>query len=355
MPQRLRMDVLIPTHNRAASLERCVRSLIDADPSPYLDVRIVVICNGCRDGSEQIVRGLQADVPGRVALIVERRQGKSKALNAGIAASTADLVGMVDDDEAVDPRWFVVAGEAFQDPALEVIGGPYLPVWAAPPPDWVPREYLAALGVVDNGPVARPFDRDFPGQLMGGNAIVRRTTLDAVGPFAEHLGPGSHGRLFSCEDEDLYLRLLERGARGEYLPALVIYHYIPESRLSRDYFRRWCFWRGVSLGLMDRRHPLPVAYFAGLPRFLWGRAARAALRLLAGSGADLSAERLQDELRIWDAAGYFYGRQIYPLARFSPVKSRRKTNGRAPEAAASPAAVGLLSESIHERHGHPAG
>ena len=330
MAQRLRMDVLVPTHNRAALLERCVRSLIEADPSPHLDVHITVVRNACTDGSEHVVRSLQSEFPGRISSIVERRQGKSKALNTGIASTSAELVGMIDDDEEVDRRWFEIAGAAFQDPTLEFIGGPYVPVWGAPPPDWMPEDYLAALGAVDNGPVAQPFDNDFPGMLKGGNAIVRRATLEQVGPYAEHLGPGSHARLFSCEDEDMYLRLLERGARGAYLPALVIYHYIPETRLSREYYRRWCFWRAVSLGLMDRRHPLPVTYFAGIPRYLWGRAARAAVRLALAGRTRSAREIFGDELRIWDAAGYFYGRQVYTLARFSPLKSRRRNRSSGP-------------------------
>ena len=324
MTRRLRMDVLVPTHNRRTQLDRCVRSLIDADPSPWLDaVHVTVICNACADGSEDRVRELQSEFPGRISLIVERRQGKSKALNAGIAATNGDLVGMIDDDEVVDRRWVQVAGEAFRDPSLEFIGGPYVPVWPTPPPDWIPDDYRAALGAVDNGPVARPFDREFPGQMMGGNAIIRRATLQRVGPFAEYLGPGSYARLLSCEDEDMYRRLLELGARGEYLPNLVIYHYIAESRLSREYYRRWSFWRGVSLGLMDRRHPLPVAYLIGVPRYLWGRAARAAIRLALGPHRRPPRERFGDELQIWDVAGYFYGRQVYTLARFSPLKSRR--------------------------------
>ena len=320
------MDVLVPTHNREALLERCVRSLLTADPTPLVDVHVTVVCNGCTDGSVRRVRSLQSEFPERVSLLVERRQGKSKALNAGIAATSGDLVGMVDDDEEVDRRWFTVAGEAFRDPHLEFIGGPYVPVWGAPRPDWIPPEYLAALGSVDNGASPRPFDRDFPGQLMGGNAIIRRGTLQKVGPYAEYLGPGSYARLFSCEDEDMYLRLLERGCRGEYLPDLVIYHYIPAARLSREYYRRWCFWRAVSLGLMDRRHPLPVRYLAGVPRFMWGRAARAAMRLALGPRSRQPREIFGDELQIWDLAGYFSGRRLYPLLRFSPVKSRRLTD-----------------------------
>lgn len=324
MPARLRLDVLVPTHNRATQLDRCVRSVLNAAPSPFLDVHVTVICNACEDHSQDVVRLLQSAYPRRVSFIVERRRGKSKALNAGIAATFGDLVGMIDDDEEVDPRWVEVAGAAFQQDDMDFIGGPYVPVWATPPPDWLPDDYLAVLGAVDNGAVARPYNREFPGILKGGNAIVRRSTLQKVGAFAEHLGPGSFARLFSCEDEDMYWRLLEHGAKGQYLPDLVIYHYIAETRLSREYYRKWCFWRGVSRGLMDRRHPLPVTYLAGVPRFLWGRAARAFLRLTVTPRVRPPRETFGDELRMWDVAGYFYGRHVYTLARFSPVKSRRR-------------------------------
>jgi glycosyltransferase involved in cell wall biosynthesis len=324
MGPRLRLDVLIATHNRAPLLDRCVRSVLNARASPLLDLHVTVICNACLHESREVVRRLQAAFPAQVSLLEERRRGKSKALNAGIAATTGDLVGMVDDDEEVDPAWIEVIGEAFQDPALDFIGGPYLPVSPAPPPEWLPDDYLAVLGGADNGPVARPYNKDFPGILKGGNAVIRRATLERVGPYAEHLGPGASAQLFSCEDEDMYWRLLESGAAGKYLPNLVIYHYISKSRLTRQYYRDWCFWRGVSRGLMDRRHPLPVRYLAGVPRFLWGRAARAALRRTVGRRVRPDRETFADELQMWDVAGYFYGRHIYTLARFSPVKSRRK-------------------------------
>jgi glycosyltransferase involved in cell wall biosynthesis len=321
---RLRLDVLIPTHNRAPTLERCVQSVLQAVPAVGLDAHVTVICNACSDNSRQVVRRLQAMHPGRVSLVEERRRGKSKALNAGIAATTGDLVGMIDDDEEVGAHWLQAIADAFRDPDLDFIGGPYLAVWDAPPPEWVPDDYLAVLGAVDNGWQPQLYTRDFPGMLKGGNAVIRRRTLNAVGPYAEHLGPGAFTRLFSCEDEEMYLRLLEHGAVGKYLPDLVIYHYIPSTRLSREYYREWCFWRGVSRGLMDRRHPLPVTYLAGVPRFLWGRAARGLLRNVFGPRNRAPQEVFTDELRVWDVAGYFYGRHIYTLARFSPVKSRRR-------------------------------
>ena len=48
----------------------------------------------------------------------------------------------------------------------------------------------------------------------------------------------------------------------------------------------------------------------------------------SGRATELRSESFTDELRMWDVAGYFYGRHIYTLARFSPVKSRRRPSPR---------------------------
>jgi len=327
MPAGLHLDVLIPTHNRASALARCIASVLRAAPADGLDVHVTVICNACVDDSRLAVMRYQAAYPGRISLIEDRRRGKSRALNAGLAATSGDLVGMIDDDEEVDVNWLQVIARAFADPSLDFAGGPYAPVWDTPAPDWIPLDYLAVLGAVDNGDAVVPYSRDFPGILKGGNAVIRRSVLSQVGPYAEHLGPGSFATLFSCEDEDMYRRLLERGARGKYFPQLVVFHYIAAARLTREYYRRWCFWRGVSRGLMDRRHPLPVTYFAGVPRFLFGRAARALGRLVPGGPPRAPRDVFTDELRVWDLAGFAYGRHIYSLARYSPVKSRRQADG----------------------------
>ena len=54
----LQLDALIPTHNRAALLEGCVRSVINADAVPGLDVHVTVIENACSDDTDATVRRL---------------------------------------------------------------------------------------------------------------------------------------------------------------------------------------------------------------------------------------------------------------------------------------------------------
>jgi glycosyltransferase involved in cell wall biosynthesis len=320
----LTLDVIIPTLNRAPLLERALRSLLTARIPPGLEARIIVVNNGSTDQTGDLLSRLQSAHPGRLRVVDERRRGKSRALNAGIAVASGDLVGMIDDDEEIADWWFEEVCRAFQDPSLDFAGGPYVAAWSSPPPGWIPPDYLAVLGAVDNGREPRPYDREFPGILKGGNAVIRRDVLQRAGAYAEHLGPTGEARLLSCEDEEMYQRLLEMGARGLYLPSLVILHHVAPERLSPAYYRRWCFWRGVSRGLMDRAHPLPVSYLAGIPRFLYGRAARGWFRLarVAARGAPLT-QTLNDELAIWDLAGYGWGRHIYTLVRFSPLRSRR--------------------------------
>ena len=343
MRPSLRLEVVIPTRNRAAMLERCLASVLRATAADNLDVHVTVVCNACVDDSRGVVRRYQAAHPGRISCLEERRRGKSKALNAAIAATSADLVAMIDDDEEIDVNWLCVIGQAFGDPSLDFAGGPYVPVLDRAVPDWIPPEYLAVIGAVDNGATVQPYSRHFPGILKGGNAVIRREVLTRVGKYAEYLGPGAYAELFSCEDEDMYWRLLEHGAKGKYFPDLVVFHYISAPRLSREYYRRWCFWRGVSRGLMDRRHPLPVRYLGAIPRFLWGRAARSSLRLLR-LDVDRRPARdvFSDELRLWDLAGFAYGRHIYTLARFLPTKSRRSRD--CPDFAARQARACALDE-----------
>jgi hypothetical protein len=110
----------------------------------------------------------------------------------------------------------------------------------------------------------------------------------------------------------MYGRLLRAGGRGYYFPDLIIYHYIPPERLTKHYFRRWCFWRGVSLGLLDRQTPSPVAHLGGVPRWLFGQAARGlARRARALVHESKPAESFAGELAAWDLAGFFYGKHFY--------------------------------------------
>ncbi|HEY0077659.1 MAG TPA: glycosyltransferase [Pyrinomonadaceae bacterium] len=308
----MRLDVLIPTYNRQALLRRAVESLLAAEVPEGLEVSIRVVDNNSTDGTRALVEELRAKSGGRLSYLFEGRQGKSHALNSGIASTSGDLVGIIDDDEEVDSRWLVIVREAFAAGGVDFIGGPYVPRWGAEIPDWLPEDYPAVIGKVDCGSQIVPYGESFPGILMGGNAVISRAALRKVGEFSTEVGRIGEGMLCG-EDEDMYRRLVAAGARGFYRPDLIIYHFVPPERLTKRYYRRWCFWRGVSSGMLDRTRREQVAYLAGVPRYLYGRAARRLIKMLGGmlKGTRRQSELFSNELAVWDLAGFFYGKHFY--------------------------------------------
>ena len=271
-------------------------------------VRVIIVDNDEHGHLEPLVQSL-AGCGLQLMLVSEPSPGKSAALNAALAIADADYVGFVDDDEELTPGWFDVVYRTLNGGQWDFAGGRCLPRWPFPPPAWLPDGCSGVLGLVDSGPQARPFGRDFPGILSGGNAVVSLPLLRRIGGFSTALGPRRTHRFLSGEDEEMYLRLLEAGARGIYVPDLAVYHYIHPHRLTRDYYRRWFFWNGVAKAMVAQRHRQPVPYLFGIPRYVFGHAVRG----LASMPAALVARSANfgNELPLWHMAGFIYGRQFY--------------------------------------------
>lgn len=303
----MRLELLIPTLKRPALVEAAVRSMACATPARSLDVSVTVINNDTVP--LVLAAGLAGPYPLRV--VDEPTPGKSAALNAGIAASTADFIGLLDDDAEVAEDWFLVVERVLQTGTVDFIGGRAILRQLTEPPSWVPPGYPAVLGAADGGPESFTYGPSFPGILMGVNAVISREVLLAVGPYNTALGPRVDRRLGSCEDEDMYWRLIHSGARGLYVPELVVHHHVHLDRLHKRYYRSWCFWNGASKGVMGRRQPRPARHIAGVPLYVYGEAVRgmlAWLRSMLPNGSP--SRRTAGELPAWHLAGRLYGRHF---------------------------------------------
>ncbi|MFY9553258.1 MAG: glycosyltransferase [Blastocatellia bacterium] len=313
------LDVIIPTYNRHLMLRRTLDSLVAADIPTGLEVRVTVVDNNSTDLTRMTAESYSKKFEHGLNYVFEARQGRSYALNAGIASTSGSLVAMVDDDEEIDRSWYSTIHSVFAGGDVDFIGGPYVPNWGAARPDWLPMNYLGAIGWIDGGAKTVPFDESYPGILMGGNAVISRAILDEVGLYNVKLGRNGT-RLLAGEDDDMYRRLLAAGARGFYVPALIIYHYVPPERLLKGYFRKWCFWRGVSAGVIDRERQMPVVYFGGIPRYLYGDVVRGLRTVVAGMIKPPSdpSHVFNSELSVWDAVGFFYGKHFYAAPGSGP-------------------------------------
>src|SRR5689334_19378444 len=88
-----RVSVIIPTRDRAELVVGAVRSALAQEDAVSVEVCVV------DDGSEPPV-ALPDDLAARVALVrLDPARGASAARNAGLAATKAELVAFLDDDD----------------------------------------------------------------------------------------------------------------------------------------------------------------------------------------------------------------------------------------------------------------
>jgi glycosyltransferase involved in cell wall biosynthesis len=299
----LHLDIVIPTFNRRPLLERTLESLLRATPPSAMTWRVTVADNRSSDNTRALVEDFAKRHPQHVRYCFAPIQGRSAAINTGISDGDGELVGLLDDDEEIREQWLTVVEREFRDRALDYIGGPCLPNFEVPPPSWIDTGFPAVIGHV-TGPSARtPYGPDFPGILMGGNAVIRRQVLHRVGGLRTDLGRSGGTRLMSGEDRALYHMLVKSGARGLWVPDLEIDHFVPASRMSKAYHRRWAFDHAMSMAILERGE---VGSTFRIPRWRYGVLLRT---IVPATVSPDETRRLRAQLQFLDALGFLFGAQ----------------------------------------------
>lgn len=280
--------VLICTFNRAILLGETLQSLAALHVSPGVDWDVLIVDNRSTDNTAAVVRSFQQSYPVPLRYLYEEQQGKSYALNTGLNASRSRFVLFTDDDVRVSPDWLEAAiAPMMADGAVDYTGGPVYPIWEAPSPSWLRKDrgdLWGAIAILDYGPSSFVFEEQ--GRIpIGANMAVRRKMLDVVGDFDPELGRRGTS-LLGQEQAEFFCRARSAGARGTYVPDMAVHHHVPAQRLTRDYYRRWWFWKGISRARLHRAHPLSegsvapqrIKRVAGFPVFAMAEMLRNAVR-----------------------------------------------------------------------------
>lgn len=93
----LRLSCVVPAYNEQANLAEFLRLLAQTVRSLTPDFEIVVVNDGSRDGTHDVVMGLLHELPLHY-LALSRNFGKEAALSAGIAHSRGNAVLLIDAD-----------------------------------------------------------------------------------------------------------------------------------------------------------------------------------------------------------------------------------------------------------------
>lgn len=258
----MNLSVVICTHNRSELLARTLASLNDARRPQEFKVEIVVVANGCTDGTvgmlQEYAASADTDAGLPLRFVEEHRLGKSHALNTALQLDLAPLVAFVDDDQTADPGFFEgIRAAADTHADADLFCGRIHPDWTGKEPKWVRYE-----GPYPIFPTPVPtFDLGDASQLIapdtvtpsGGNLFLRREWIARIGPFSTDLGPTGHN-LLGGEDVEWIKRALSKGATLRYVPEVRQLHYVDPERITMPYLLRKAFERSCSVVLFSPQH-----------------------------------------------------------------------------------------------------
>lgn len=266
------ITLVVCTKDRCHSLANTLRSIAASLLPDSTEWEVIVVDNGSRDETRKVVEDFCGRYPGRFHYLYEPGPGKSYALNAGVRNAAGDILAFTDDDVVVEPAWLANITKPLRlDDGLAGVGGRTLPPSSFSLPPWLPHNdafALAPLAIFDFGPVGRQLAEP----PFGNNMAYRKAVFERHGGFRIDLGPRSDARCpQKSEDSEFGARLLTAGEGVWYEPSALLYHSIPETRITRKYFLDWWYDKARS-DVRARGIPRGAKWFvAGVPPNLFRR------------------------------------------------------------------------------------
>ncbi|MEO5898240.1 MAG: glycosyltransferase [Vicinamibacterales bacterium] len=296
----MRISVVIATKNRAGLLAITLDHLRRQQYAEGDEV--IVVDNNSEDRTAAVVRDGAVGFPVPLHYLLELAPGKSRAVNAGVAGSTGDVLALTDDDVQPAGDWIAAIRDVFSDRALMLAGGRVDAWWEAPCPWWLrpcepDAEYpvmFSPLALLHYGPTQPLGVR----AAIGANLIVRREVFVELGGFAPHLGR-THGTLLCGEDHDFCDRAASANYRCEYRPEIRVRHWVPAARTRLRYYLRWFFWSGITNAILEGALARPGPHVARQPalthmlRRLCGEAWQIAAAIATARPADSVAHLME--------------------------------------------------------------
>jgi len=308
----MKISVILCTYNRCRSLAKALDSIAASTLPNSVEWEVLVVDNNSSDRTREVVEEFCNRHAGRFRHLFEPKEGKSRALNAGVRHARGDILAFTDDDVTVEPTWLQNLTAALYNGEWVGSGGRTLPKRSFLPPRWLALEgryALAPLAMFDLGnDVCELTETPF-----GNNMAYRKEMFEKYGGFRTDLGPcpGSRNPQKS-EDSEFGCRLLAAGEQLRYEPSAVVYHAVPEGRVQKEYFLAWWFDKARADIRAFGIQPCTKLCVAGIPLVLFRMLAVWTLRWMV---AVAPARRFSCKLKVWGLAGQIVECYHQPFTR----------------------------------------
>jgi cellulose synthase/poly-beta-1,6-N-acetylglucosamine synthase-like glycosyltransferase len=228
------VSIIVPVYNEEKVVADSVKSLLELNYSNY---EIIVVNDGSTDKTKEVAEQLVGYQKGRysdikVSLIDKPNGGKSKALNAGIRFSKAEIVLCMDGDSQLSPDSLRLAVRHFANPEIGAVAGNVKVMNRGKfYTDLQALEYIEGLNMARSAQSFIRLVNIIPGPL----GLFRRKAVEEAGFYSSDT---------FAEDADLTLKILANGWKIYYEPNSISYTEAPV-KLHQLLKQRYRWTRGI--------------------------------------------------------------------------------------------------------------
>lgn len=197
------ISVVVAVFNAESTIVACIESL---QRLHYPAFEIIVVDDGSTDQTPNLI----GHFDGIRVVRHDINQGLSAARNAGILASSGEIVAFTDADCQVDAAWLSYLSLTLEEHEFKGVGGHNLL------PEEMPRA-AAAVGVAPGGPIHVMLTDRVAEHIPGCNMAFYRSVLDEVGGFDVRFRAAG-------DDVDLCWRIQQNGHRIGFSPGGFVWH-----------------------------------------------------------------------------------------------------------------------------------
>ena len=251
------ISIIIPTYNNSRYLDIALKSVLKQ--SYNNDYEIIVVDNGSTDDTREVVESLSKNNKyKKVRYFYDEVPGQLTGRHRGFKESNGDILVFIDDDIIADKDWLKSIYEAFKDPSVMLVGGKGLPKYEIEPPAWLEWFWYrkgsinrcGSLSLSDLGSETREIDTLV---ISGLNFSIRKAALIDLGGFHPDVIPKKYQHFQGDGETGLGRKATERGYKAIYQPRALVYHQVPKSRMTYEYFDKRFYYQGVCDSYTDLR------------------------------------------------------------------------------------------------------